>query len=550
MQMVQLETQIINKNSKLTISEMDQSLLKLYDMTTETKALIGPTVSATSPISYNSNTGGISLSIASNSGLSVSNNALTVINPILTLGTNGQVLTSIGNSLSWTTPSSVNNYTLPTATSSILGGVKVGNGLSIISEVLSVTNPLPVLFPILSSTTSGQVLANNGTSLYWTNMASGTVVTPTPSTSYSVYGIGLNLSSNDNNITSSGTPINTENYLITNYTAITSSSSRYNNLIIAGNNELYGIGSNSNGTLGQGTTTAVSNFTICKKSVNNVVSSITNAKSCSCGGLVNAYIDTDNKLWLCGDNARGQLAQGDTTSKDKYFLQENQNKTWTSVCCSYNAVLAIDTDNKLWICGFGDIIEPEPYQNYQLTSCTTFIPIDDNTTWSKISATYATNNGNVIIAGVTMSGILYYWLADEGLHNISYVNVIPYLNKIQIGSSIIFNDVAMMQNGNLIALSNGKLYGCGANVNGVLGMGNTTPIIYQNIAQIGSSTDWEKIYSAGSCFLAINTSGDLYFSGLFAYSPNYSSNNNLTKFKSQTGVVSVSSSDTNTIILK
>ena len=45
-------------------------------------------------------------------------------------GTNGQVLTSTGSGLSWTTIAP-GNYTLPNASSTVLGGIKIGAGLSI-----------------------------------------------------------------------------------------------------------------------------------------------------------------------------------------------------------------------------------------------------------------------------------------------------------------------------------------------------------------------------------------------------------------------------------
>ena len=52
------------------------------------------------------------------------------------LGTNGQILSSTGSGLSW-----INNYSLPTASSSVLGGIKVGTNLSINgSGVLSSTD--------------------------------------------------------------------------------------------------------------------------------------------------------------------------------------------------------------------------------------------------------------------------------------------------------------------------------------------------------------------------------------------------------------------------
>jgi len=54
--------------------------------------------------------------------------SLTVSNGI---GTSGQVLTSTGSGLQWATQSGGSQYTLPIATDTTLGGVKIGSGISI-----------------------------------------------------------------------------------------------------------------------------------------------------------------------------------------------------------------------------------------------------------------------------------------------------------------------------------------------------------------------------------------------------------------------------------
>jgi len=96
------------------------------------------------------------LSIDSNGFLSADEQLPTIT------GNSGKFLTTDGTSVSWgDTP----EYTLPTASSSTLGGIKVGSGLSISSGVLSADNQLPT-----QTNNSGKYLTTNGTSASWANI--------------------------------------------------------------------------------------------------------------------------------------------------------------------------------------------------------------------------------------------------------------------------------------------------------------------------------------------------------------------------------------------
>ena len=72
------------------------------------------------------------------------------------------------------------SYTLPTASSSTKGGVKIGSGLSMNGEVLNNTNPTPYSLPTASSSTKGGVKIGNGLSM------SGDTLNNTNPTPYSL----------------------------------------------------------------------------------------------------------------------------------------------------------------------------------------------------------------------------------------------------------------------------------------------------------------------------------------------------------------------------
>ena len=113
-------------------------------------------------------------------------------------GNNGQILSTTGSGLSW-----INNYSLPTASSSVLGGIKVGTNLSINgSGVLSSTDTT-------YSITDGELSQNNFTNALKSKLdgieaSSNNYSLPTASSS--VLGgikVGTNLSINGSGVLSS-----------------------------------------------------------------------------------------------------------------------------------------------------------------------------------------------------------------------------------------------------------------------------------------------------------------------------------------------------------
>ena len=77
-------------------------------------------------------------------------------------GKTGQFLTTNGEAISWAT---VETYTLPNATTSSLGGVIVGSGLSVNNGTISITTPIPA-----QTNNSGKYLTTDGTDLSWSTV--------------------------------------------------------------------------------------------------------------------------------------------------------------------------------------------------------------------------------------------------------------------------------------------------------------------------------------------------------------------------------------------
>ena len=100
-------------------------------------------------------------------------------------------------------------------------------------------------------------------------------------------------------------------------------------------------GSNSNGLLGDNTTTS-------KSSPVQTISGGTNWKQVSSSWMT-AAIKTDGTLWVWGGNWYGQLGDGTTTAKSSPIQTISGGTNWKQVFCGdVETTVAIKTDGTLW----------------------------------------------------------------------------------------------------------------------------------------------------------------------------------------------------------
>jgi len=113
----------------------------------------------------------------------------------------------------------------------------------------------------------------------------------------------------------------------------------YNSFFIKSDSTLWGIGDNSYGQLGDGTT--LSRY--------SPILIMDNVKSVSPGFTHTLILKTDNTLWACGDNSTGQL--GDSTYVDKLRPVEIMSDVKTMMA-AWQFSLVVKNDSTLW--AFGD----------------------------------------------------------------------------------------------------------------------------------------------------------------------------------------------------
>lgn len=265
---------------------------------------------------------------------------------------------------------------------------------------------------------------------------------------------------------------------------------------------LWTWGTNSNGQLGLGNTTAYSSP--------KQVGSGTNWSQLSGGRQFFAAIKTDGTLWTWGANGNGQLGTGNTT----YYSSPKQIgalTSWVSVTCGYANTFAIKTDGTLWSWGRND------YGQLGLGNTTQYSSpkqVGSDTNWAlagsigTTSSIFLRTDGTLWTCGRNQNGQL-------GL-NISGA----YTSKSspnQVGTLTTWANFKKEAGANfaLAVKTDGTLWSWGYNNAYQLGVGNLTD--YSSPKQIGALTNWSKVSGWESFSVAIKTDGTLWVWGEGSY---------------------------------
>lgn len=274
---------------------------------------------------------------------------------------------------------------------------------------------------------------------------------------------------------------------------------------------LWAWGANSQGAVGNGTTTSVSSPV--------QIGLLNNWKQVSSSALHSAAIKTDGTLWTWGFNNGGQLGNNTQTSSNSP-IQIGGLTTWKQVSVngiyvpasgqSYFYTTAIKTDNTLWAWGVNS--------SGQLASGSTGyysspIQVGSLNTWRQIST------GVYHAAAIQQNGTLWTWgFNNYGQLGTGVVNT-SYSSPVQVGALTSWVQVACGYNTTYGIQSNGTLWAWGLNLAGQLGNGNSTAN-YSSPIQVGSLTNWKLIATSGATAplsaaqggsaMAIKTDGTLW----------------------------------------
>ena len=199
----------------------------------------------------------------------------------------------------------------------------------------------------------------------------------------------------------------------------------------------------------------------------NIFTQVTtnDVKSVYCGWYHTFILENDGTLWGCGYNDCGQLGLGDTANRNTFTQITTNANDIKEIYCGWKYTLMLKNDGTLWGCGAND------YGQLGLgdgTNRKTFTQITTNT--NDIKSVYCgwyhtiilKNDGTLWGCGYNINGEL--GLGDSS-HRYTFTQAITNVNDIK---SVYCNA------GNTFILKNdGTLWGTGWNGYGNLGLGDT-----------------------------------------------------------------------------
>ena len=173
-------------------------------------------------------------------------------------------------------------------------------------------------------------------------------------------------------------------------------------LIISTTGQLWSIGYNASGQLGNNTTTT--NFSNWAR-----VGTLANWKDITTGTDQSVLaVKTDGTLWAWGRNEYGQLGLGDVASRSSP-VQVGTGTTWKYVSCRSSTTHAIKTDGTLWAWGYND---DGRMGNSSTIRRSSPVQVGTDTNWKQVESYGAT-------IGLKTNGTLYIWGAS------SYITTTP-----------------------------------------------------------------------------------------------------------------------------
>ena len=265
---------------------------------------------------------------------------------------------------------------------------------------------------------------------------------------------------------------------------------------------LWGWGSNGDGQLGDNTLTS-------KSSPVQTVSGGTNWRQVSCFRFHTAAIKTDGTLWIWGDNASGQLGTNNITDRSSPVQTVSGGTNWKQVSCGGSHTGAIKTDGTLWMWGahYDGELGNNATAGYPNARSSPVQTVSGGTNWKLVSC--GTNH----TGSIKTDGTLWMWggngdgqLGDNTLTSKSspVQTVAGGTNWKQVSCGNIYTGAIK---------TDGTLWMWGDGVSGKLGNLNTIDRS-SPVQTVSAGTNWRQVSCGYSTTGAIKTDGTLWMWGL------------------------------------
>lgn len=262
---------------------------------------------------------------------------------------------------------------------------------------------------------------------------------------------------------------------------------------------MYLAGSNSDGALGNGSTTNSSFWVQTVPGGNNWSSVSSSSDNASAINGMTAAVKRDGTLWVWGYNATGSLGLNATGSRSSPIQTVAGGTDWRTVeCLTTNTMLATKQNGTLWAWGYN---AAGVYGDGTLTTRSSPVQVGSLNTWS----TEVTGGYNMAMA-IQTDGTLWKTGSDNNIGS-------SVSTWTQIGTDTTWKTIKLgMRFGGGIK-TDGTLWMAGSAALGQLGRNNITNS--QSFVQtVAGGTDWKQLSCGHSHTLALKTNGTLWTWGL------------------------------------
>ena len=276
------------------------------------------------------------------------------------------------------------------------------------------------------------------------------------------------------------------------------------------NGSLYGTGYNGYGQLGLGNLNNVNTLTqILYTTDGTTQQSITSVAAVSCGDLHTMVLLTNGSLYGSGSNTDGQLGLNDNNNRSTLEIVST---SVAAVSCGDSHTVVLMTDGSLYGTGYNEYGQLGLNDNTSRNTLTQILYTTDGTTQQSITSVAAVSCGVIHTIVLLTNGSLYGSGANTdgqlGLGNLNNVNTLTQILYTTDGTTQqSITSVAAVSCGahhTVVLKTDGSLYGTGFNNSGQLALGDydnrtTLQFITSNVYNIADS----NVYIEGTsvpCF--------------------------------------------------
>ena len=206
-------------------------------------------------------------------------------------------------------------------------------------------------------------------------------------------------------------------------------------------------------------------------------------------------------FYYFGQHANGQLGNAGGTNAYLEYTRLSDNSVWSSnFSCGKAFTVAIKTNGTLWSWGYSS------YGGLGTGGISQTIPtqVGSATDWAKVSA------GDDHVLAIKTDGTLWTW-GYNAYGQLGKGNTTNTLTPTQVGTDTDWADVSGGDSTSLALKTDGTIWFCGSNTSRASGLGSSqSTAAITTFTQVGTDTDWQKIYNGGPQNFGIKTDGTLW----------------------------------------